>query len=95
MAEQKYYTIVTDLGAELMAKAAQKGQKVNVVSIAAGDGDGVFYKPTSDMTALKREIWRGKIQNYEIDSVSRNVIKISGTIPKDVGHFTLREMAKK
>lgn len=93
MAEQKYYTIVTDLGAELMAKAAQKGQKVNVVNIAAGDGDGVFYKPTSDMTALKREIWRGKIQNYEIDSVSRNVIKISGTIPKDVGHFTLREMA--
>ena len=93
MAEQKYYTIVTDLGAELMAKAAQKGQKVNVVNIAAGDGDGVFYKPTSDMTALKREIWRGKIQNYEIDSVSRNVIKISGIIPKDVGHFTLREMA--
>lgn len=93
MAEQKYYTIVTDLGTELMAKAAQRGQKVNVVSIAAGDGDGVFYKPTSDMTALKREIWRGEIQNYEIDSASRNVIKISGVIPKDVGHFTLREMA--
>ena len=93
MAEQKYYTIVTDLGAELMAKAAQKGQKVNVVSIAAGDGDGVFYTPTSDMTALKREIWRGEIQNYEIDSVSRNVMKISGIIPKEVGHFVLREMA--
>lgn len=93
MAEQKYYTIVTDLGTELMAKAAQRGEKVNVVSIAAGDGDGVFYKPTSDMTALKREIWRGEIQNYEIDSISQNVIKISGIIPKEVGHFTLREMA--
>ncbi len=93
MAEQKYYTIVTDLGTELMAKAAQKGQKVNVVSIAAGDGDGVFYKPTSDMTALKREIWRGEIQNYEIDSISQNVMKISGIIPKEVGHFVLREMA--
>lgn len=93
MAEQKYYTIVTDLGAELMAKAVQKGEKINVISIAAGDGDGVFYKPTSDMIALKREIWRGEIQNYEIDSASRNVIKISGVIPKDVGHFTLREMA--
>lgn len=93
MAEQKYYTIVTDLGTELMAKAAQKGQKVNVVSIAAGDGDGVFYTPTSDMTALKREIWRGEIQNYEIDSISQNVIKISGVIPKEVGHFVLREMA--
>jgi len=93
MAEQKYYTIVTDLGTELMAKAAQRGEKVNVVSIAAGDGDGVFYKPTSDMTALKREIWRGEIQNYEIDSISRNVMKISGIIPKEVGHFVLREMA--
>lgn len=93
MAEQKYYTIVTDLGAELMAKAAQIGEKVNVVSIAAGDGNGVFYTPTSDMTALKREIWRGEIQNYEIDSISRNVMKISGVIPKEVGHFVLREMA--
>lgn len=90
---QKYYTIVTDIGTELMAKAAQRGQKVNVVSIAAGDGNGDFYTPTSDMTALKREIWRGEIQNYEIDSISRNVIKISGTIPKDVGHFVLRELA--
>ncbi len=93
MAEQKYYTIVTDLGTELMAKAAQNGTKVNITHIAAGDGNGTFYKPTSDMTALKREIWRGTIQNYEIDVLAKNVIKVSGVIPKEVGHFVLREMA--
>lgn len=91
--EQKYYTIVTDLGTELIAKAAQNGTKVNIIQIAAGDGNGESYKPTSDMTSLKREIWRGSIQNYEIDSIAKNVIKISGVIPKEVGHFVLREIA--
>ena len=90
---QKYYTIVTDLGTELIAQAAQKEQKVNIVHIAAGDGDGAFYNPTSDMTTLKREIWRGAILNYEVDALAKNVIKVSGIIPKDVGSFVLREMA--
>lgn len=71
MAEQKYYTIVTDLGTELIAKAAEAGEKVNITTIAAGDGNGVFYQPTSDMIALKREIWRGDIQNYEIDALAK------------------------
>lgn len=93
MAEQKYYTIVTDLGTELIAKAAEAGEKVNITNIAVGDGNGAFYQPTSDMTTLKREIWRGEIQSYERDSLAKNIIKVSGVIPKDIGHFVLREMA--
>ena len=90
---QKYYSIVTDIGEELLAKAVQENKKLNIVSLAAGDGNGTFYKPTSDMTALKKECWRGSIKSYEIDSISRNVIKVSGVVPSDVGRFVLRELA--
>ncbi|MEY8322197.1 phage tail protein [Lachnospiraceae bacterium 46-61] len=90
---QKYYSVVTDIGEELLAKAAQQSEKLNIVSLAAGDGNGAYYRPTSDMTALKKECWRGDIKSYEIDSISKNVIKVSGVIPSDVGRFVLRELA--
>lgn len=90
---QKYCSIVTDIGEELIAKAVQENKKLNIVSLAAGDGNGTFYKPTSDMTALKNECWRGDIKSYSIDSISRNVIKVSGVVPSTVGHFVLRELA--
>ena len=90
---QKYYSVVTDIGEELIAKAVQENKKLNIVSLAAGDGNGAFYKPTSDMTALKKECWRGDIKSYSIDSISRNVIKVSGVVPSTVGHFVLRELA--
>lgn len=90
---QKYYSVVTDIGEELLAKAVQQNKKLNIVSLAAGDGNGAYYRPTSDMTALKKECWRGDIKSYEIDSISKNVIKVSGVIPSDVGRFVLRELA--
>lgn len=90
---QKYCSIVTDIGEELIAKAVQENKKLNIVSLAAGDGNGTFYKPTSDMTALKNECWRGDIKSYSIDSISRNVIKVSSVVPSTVGHFVLRELA--
>jgi len=90
---QKYCSVVTDIGEELIAKAVQENKKLNIVSLAAGDGNGAFYKPTSDMTALKKECWRGNIKSYSIDSISRNVIKVSGVVPSTVGHFVLRELA--
>ncbi len=37
---QKYYSIVTDIGEELLAKAVQQNKKLNIVSLAAGDGNG-------------------------------------------------------
>ena len=89
---QKYCSIVTDIGEELIAKAVQENKKLNIVSLAAGDGNGTFYKPTSDMTALKNEVWRGDIVSYEIMEESPNVIRIKALLPSDAGGFTVREM---
>ncbi len=93
MAEQrKYISIVTDLGTEKIVNAVRNGEKVDVVHFAVGDGGGLPYRPTRDMTALKNEVWRGDIVSYEIMEESPNVIRIKALLPSDTGGFTVREM---
>ena len=61
-----------------------------------GDGGGLPYRPTRDMTALKNEVWRGDMRgdivSYEIMEESPNVIRIKALLPSDAGGFTVREM---
>lgn len=53
MEEKMYYSIVTDIGEQLMTQAIAEGEKVNVTEIAVGDGRGEYYKPDASQTALK------------------------------------------
>lgn len=93
MAElRKYISIVTDFGAEKIIDAVRNGEKVDIVHFAVGDGGGLPYRPTKDMTALKNEVWRGDITKYEIMEQSPNVIRVTALLPSDVGGFTVREM---
>ena len=67
--ENKYGSIVTDVGVQLITEAVMEGQKVNITTLAVGDGGGSYYKPNSTMTALKGEKWRGKVNrvpNHQI-----------------------------
>lgn len=49
----KYYSVVTDTGNKLMAAALAAGEKLTITEIAVGDGDGAYYQPDPEMTALK------------------------------------------
>lgn len=89
----KYYAIVTDLGTNKMLRAIKDGKKVNVTHIAVGDGEGEYYKPTAEMTALKNELWRGEVNSCRISEESENLLIIESVIPSDAGGFTVREMA--
>lgn len=89
----KYYAIVTDLGTNKMLRAIKEGKKVNVTHIAVGDGEGEYYQPTADMTALKNELWRGEVNSCRISEESENLLIIESVIPSDAGGFTVREMA--
>lgn len=89
----KYYAIVTDLGTSKMLRAIKDGKKVNVTHIAVGDGEGEYYKPTAEMTALKNELWRGEVNSCRISEESENLLIIESVIPSDAGGFTVREMA--
>ena len=66
MSTRKYFTIVTDVGQSKIAEAVAGGQKLNITTFLAGDGNGEYYIPTSDMTAIKNEVWRGSISKTEI-----------------------------
>lgn len=92
MSERKYFSVVTDVGEAAMTKAIHDGVKVDAVYYAVGDGGGLPCIPTTDMTALKNEVWRGDIINYEVSSQSPNVIRVDTLVPSDAGGFTMREM---
>ena len=88
-----YFSIVTDVGTQEMLKATNEERKVNITEFAVGDGNGAYYKPTHDMTALKREMWRGAVNSCKISAENENVLVVDTVIPSNIGGFTIREMA--
>lgn len=90
--ERMYEAVVTDLGNELMMDAVANGRKVAVTEFAVGDGNGEYYRPGTDMTALRHEVWRGPINSCEISREAANVLIITAVCPGPAGGFTIREM---
>lgn len=89
----KYYSLVTDVGTQQMLEAVNNDRKVNIVEFAVGDGNGAFYKPTTEQTTLRNEVWRGSVNSCYISEASENLLIIESVIPSNVGGFTIREMA--
>lgn len=92
MAERKYFTIVTGKGQIKIANAMVYGQKLNISTVVVGDGNGTYYVPTSDMTSIKNEVWRGTISKTEILQDAQKIIRITTVIPAEVSGFVVREI---
>lgn len=90
--DQRYGTFVTDLGKELIAEALAKGEKLNLMKVAVGDGGGEYYIPTPDMIKLRRQMWSGDVNSVDIGDAA-NTIEVVVVVPSNVGGFTIREMA--
>ena len=88
-----YFSIVTDIGTRKMLERIQQKEKLQISQFAAGDGGGQYYEPTTDMTALQNEVWRGDIHSCKISEESENILIVDSVIPADSGGFTIREMA--
>lgn len=65
--ERTYGTIVTDVGTNLITAAVMDGTKVNITTLAVGDGGGAYYQPTPNMTALKNPCWSGPVKSVSKD----------------------------
>ncbi len=91
MAERKYFAILTDIGQQKVAAFASGGEKVNITAFVVGDADGEYYTPTTDMTEIKNEVWRGVVSNTDVVKDTQNVIRVSTVIPADVNGFIVRE----
>lgn len=88
---ENFYTILTTIGKAKLANAYAFGTKVNMINFAVGDGQGAYYNPTEDQTALKHEVWRGNTNSVTIDEQNPNWIVIETVIPSNIGGFTVRE----
>ncbi|CZR96763.1 MULTISPECIES: phage tail protein [Clostridioides] len=93
MADEQFYTILTNIGKAKIANAGMLGKSVVLEKIQAGDGGGNYYNPTEDQTALKNKVWEGNINAFDKDENNPNWIIATACVPGSIGGFTVREMA--
>nr|WP_085165422.1 phage tail protein [Gilliamella bombi] len=89
---QTYYTILTKLGAELLANATALGVPLKLTSIAVGDGNGSIPKPTATQTALVNEVRRAAINVLSVDKNNPNQIIAEQVIPETEGGWFIHEV---
>lgn len=89
MAEQEFYSILTEKGKEKEMKCLNGECAYDIWEIAVGDGNGSYYEPETTQIALKNECWRGLVARCENEDETRYAI---AHIPADVGGFTIREI---
>lgn len=90
MPDDAVYAILTNRGAELEAAAVATGIPVILNKFAIGDANGAAsVVPDPAQTSLIREVYRGDIQNVEVDA---NNIIFHLYIPPETGGYTIKEV---
>lgn len=89
---QKYYAIVTNLGAAKIANAVSLGTKLNITHMAVGDGGGVSPTPNASQTRLVNEVRRAALKSLTVDAANGSQIIAEQVIPETEGGFWIREM---
>lgn len=89
---QKFYAIVTNLGAAKIANAAALGTKLNITQMAVGDGGGTLPTPNASQTRLVNEMRRAAINTLSIDPANASQVIAEQVIPETEGGFWIREM---
>ena len=89
----KFKTVITTAGAaKLAAATAPGGRKVNITTMAVGDGGGKLPVPDAGQTGLIHEVWRHALNKISQDKRNSNYIIAELVIPPEVGGFWIREL---
>ncbi|WP_140918806.1 phage tail protein [Limnobaculum xujianqingii] len=88
----KFYAILTDLGAAKLANATALGTTLDIAHMAVGDGGGSIPTPTASQTILIGEKRRAPLNSLSIDPNNTNQIIAEQIIPEDVGGWYIREI---
>ncbi|MGJ25199.1 phage tail protein [Escherichia coli] len=89
----KFKTVITTAGAaKLAAATAPGGRKVNITTMAVGDGGGKLPVPDAGQTGLIHEVWRHALNKISHDKRNSNYIIAELVIPPEVGGFWMREL---
>ncbi|MCE4243971.1 phage tail protein, partial [Escherichia coli] len=88
-----FKTVITTAGAaKLAAATAPGGRKVNITTMAVGDGGGKLPVPDAGQTGLIHEVWRHALNKISQDKRNSNYIIAELVIPPEVGGFWMREL---
>ncbi|ENO1390500.1 phage tail protein [Escherichia coli] len=89
----KFKTVITTAGAaKLAAATAPGGRKVNITTMAVGDGGGKLPVPDAGQIGLIHEVWRHALNKISQDKRNSNYIIAELVIPPEVGGFWMREL---
>ncbi|HFV2212559.1 TPA: tail fiber protein [Escherichia coli] len=89
----KFKTVITTAGAaKLVAATAPGGRKVNITTMAVGDGGGKLPVPDAGQTKLVNEVWRHTLNKISQGNRHSNYIIAELVIPPEVGGFWTREL---
>lgn len=89
----KFKTVITTAGAaKLAAATAPGGRKVNITTMAVGDGGGQLPVPDAGQTKLVNEVWRHALNKISQANRHSNYIIAELVIPPEVGGFWMREL---
>ncbi len=85
----EYYTVVTDIGLELLNDCLITQKIFPGNKMAVGDSNGVYYEPEKTQTALKNQKY---ITNVAQKGKKGNYIFFNMQIPPSEGDYTIREV---
>lgn len=88
----KYFALLTNQGAAKLANAAALGTKVDIASMAVGDGGGTLPTPDAAQTKLIGEKRRAPLNALAVDAANSSQIIAEQIIPESEGGFWIREI---
>ena len=88
----QYFSILTEYGTQVFAKALANNQPLKLAQFAVGDGNGQAVTPTANRTALARETYRANVSAVSLDPRNNKQVIVELTIPENIGGFYIREM---
>lgn len=92
MADEQFYTILTNVGKAKVANAALLSSNVTLKTLKVGDGNGAYYNPTEDQKDLKNTVYTCNVGSVTVDKDNSNWILAETIIPSNIGGFTIREV---
>ncbi|EOI7794344.1 phage tail protein [Yersinia enterocolitica] len=88
----KYFALLTHIGAAKLANATALGTRLEITHMAVGDGGGTLPTPDPAQTQLVNEQRRAALNSLSIDAVNSNQIIAEQIIPETEGGWWIREI---
>ncbi len=94
---ETFTNILTKIGQQKKAQAEASGVALNITTFKVGDGNGSYYEPNENQTALVNVKYSGNFaagtqSQIVLNSSNLNEVLYKCFIPADIGGFTIREL---